>query len=112
MASKRRVKPFNEKNLPTLIRLYKEGWTLKALKAKWNCYGNPLARLLIEAGVYRKSCLSHTPEYNIFISMRWHCAQSGGRVKFLFKSFDHFLKEVGLRPSDEKYRLKMVDRNK
>jgi len=108
----KRVRPFNHKNLPQLVRLYKKGWPLVALKRKWHCYGNPLAKLLIEAGVYRESRVSAAPEYNIFVSMRWHCAQSGGRIKFLFKSFDHFLNEVGLRPSSEQYRLKMVDRNK
>src|SRR5258708_7591623 len=110
MASKRRVKPFNEKNLPKAIRLYKAGWTLEALKTKWNCYGNTLAKLLIEAGVYRASRVSASPEYNIFVSMRWHWAHSGGRTKFLFKSVDHLLNEVGPRPS-LKHRLKMVDRN-
>jgi|SRR5579859_591152 len=114
MARKKRVKPFNKKNLPTLIRLYKKGWTIKALMDKWSCYGNVLVRLLVKAGVYRKSCLSATPEYCTFLSLRWRCARPGGRIKLLFKSFDQFVNEVGLRPSSTKYRyrLQMIDRNK
>lgn len=105
----KRARPFNRKNLPQLIRLYKKGWTIAALKRKWHCYGNPITKLLIEAGVYRGSQLCGTHEYGLYSRLRWHCVTGKWHTKFLFKSFDHFLNEVGPRPS-KKHWLRKVDR--
>src|SRR5258708_5555108 len=105
----KRVRRFNRKNLPQLIRLYKAGWTLAALKRKWHCYGNRLVKLLIGAGVYRKICLSNRPEYNVYNLLRWHCTTGGGwRSKFFFKSFIQFWNEVGPRPSN-KHWIRKID---
>src|SRR6266852_508059 len=101
------ARPFNEKNLPQLIRLYKKGWTIAALKRKFRCYGNPITRLLVDAGVYRKSCMSAMPEYSTYSAWRWLSAHRW-HTKFLFKSFGHFLNEIGPRPSD-KHRLRRID---
>src|SRR6266481_5932352 len=102
----KQARPFNDKNFPQLIRLYKKGWTLAALKRKWHCYGNQLARLLVEAGVYRKSRPSAAPEYYVYLALRGRMAN----FRFAFKSFDQFLNEVGPRPS-AKHWLRKIDRN-
>lgn len=56
---------------------------------------------------------SRTPEYRSFIAARHRCAENGEyykRIKFLFKSFEDFLLEIGLRPS-RKYSLERIDNN-
>lgn len=48
-----KAKKFDEKKLPELIRLYKDGATISELKERYSTYGNPLVRRLKEAGVYK-----------------------------------------------------------